>query len=280
MQRTCKVSRSESEMSHERIMSLDDKRLDVYRNLKTQNKIRDQRLFIAEGPTVVERVLKSSYDVHSIVISDRKYDAFHSLLPGTIPVFRLASQLADQLVGFNFHCGVMACVVRKPTPPAETWLPTEGPALIIAGDRITDPENVGALIRIASAFGANAVILGGGSADPFSRRVLRVSMGNVLFQPVIEVERLHDFTGQLITRHQCHACAAVLSQDATALPQFRFPARTVLLLGNEYDGLSSECLSVPSAHVTIPMLNRTDSLNVATSSAVFLYQYRCQYPAQ
>lgn len=62
-----------SQAMHERIDSLDDSRLDIFRNLKTKNAVRDARLFVAEGATVVERVLRSSLEVRSILVSDRKF---------------------------------------------------------------------------------------------------------------------------------------------------------------------------------------------------------------
>jgi len=265
-------------MSHERIELLEDPRLDVFRSLKAQNMARDQRLFIAEGPTVVERVLQSGFEVRSVLISDRKFASFESRLPSDVPVYRMRSELADSLVGFHFHCGVMACAVRKITPAPEMWLPKTGPALVLAGDRIVDPENVGALIRIAAAFGSVAVLFGKGSADAFSRRVLRVSMGNVLFLPIVETDDLPGYLGLLANSHGFEVCSTVLNEAAAPLSAFRFPQRTVLLMGNEYDGVSAESLAVTSHQVTIPMLNGTDSLNVAVSSGIFLHQYRSQYP--
>ena len=113
-------------MSHARIDSLEDSRLDAFRSLKIQNLQRDNGLFIAEGPTVVERVLRSGFEVRSILISDSKFASFEDRLPLDIPVYRLKSELADSLVGFNFHCGVMASVVRRQSPPPETWLPPAG----------------------------------------------------------------------------------------------------------------------------------------------------------
>jgi tRNA G18 (ribose-2'-O)-methylase SpoU len=261
-----------------RIESLDNPQLDVFRNLKAGNAVRDARLFIAEGPTVVDRVLRSDFQVQSILISDRKWSAFESRLRPDVTVFRLANDLADQLVGFSFHCGVLASVVRKPASTISSWMPTDGPALIIAGDRITDPENVGALVRIGSAFGAAAVVFGKGSADPFSRRVLRVSMGNVLYMPIIETDDLGCYLSTLQHEHQCTVCSTVLHTDATPLATFRFPERTVLVFGNEYDGISSQHQSIAATSLTIPMLNGTDSLNVAVSAGIFAHQYRSQFP--
>ena len=250
-------------MLPERIEFSEDPRLDAFRSLKAQNVIRDGRLFVAEGPTVVERVLRSEFEVR---------------LPTDIPVYRLRNELAEELVGFAFHCGVLASVVRRPALPVAAWLPSTGPALVVAGDRITDPENVGALVRIASAFGAAAVVLSHGSADPFSRRVLRVSMGNVLFLPVIETEDLPGYLAALSQDHSCSLCSTVLDPTATALSTFHFAPRTALLFGNEYDGVSTEARSISSQPLTIPMLNGTDSLNVAVSAGIFLHQFRSQWP--
>jgi len=265
-------------MELKRIERLDDPRLDVYRNLKSTNATRDAGIFIAEGPTVVERVLRSGFAVSSVVISDRKFASFSSRLPENIPVYRLSQELAEELVGFAFHCGVMACAVRRPPPSPDQWLPATGPALVLAGDRITDPENVGALIRIASAFGAAGVIFGAGSADPFSRRVLRVSMGNALFLPVTQTESLDVLLQDLSGHHGMTIAGTLLDPAAQPLSDYPFPPRTVLVFGNEYDGISASVQKRLHARLTIPMLNGTDSLNVAVSAGIFLHQYRCCHP--
>jgi tRNA G18 (ribose-2'-O)-methylase SpoU len=213
-----------------------------------------------------------------VLISDSKFASFEDRLPLDVPVYRLKSELADRLVGFNFHCGVMASVARRQSSPPEVWLPPAGPSLILAGDRIVDPENVGALVRIAAAFGASAVMFSKGSADAFSRRVLRVSMGNVLFLPVLEHLDLPASLHNLKERFGFEICSTVLDPTARPLSDFQFPERSVLIMGNEYDGVSSEVQMTASARLTIPMLNGTDSLNVAVSSGIFLHQYRSQYP--
>lgn len=265
-------------MEPERIEQLDDPRLDVYRNLKSTNATRDARIFIAEGPTVVERVLRSGFAVTSVVISDRKFASFHARLPVDIPVYRLRQEVAEELVGFAFHCGVMACAIRRPPLALERWLPATGPALVVAGDRITDPENVGALIRIASAFGAAGVIFGQGSADPFSRRVLRVSMGNGLFLPVMESASPETLLLELARNHGMSIAGTLLDPTAQRLSDHAFSPRTVLVFGNEYDGISRGVQVCLNARLTIPMLNGTDSLNVAVSAGIFLHQYRSCHP--
>jgi tRNA G18 (ribose-2'-O)-methylase SpoU len=267
-------------MLSERIDSLSDPRLDVYRSLKSTNATRDAQIFIAEGPTVVERVLRSDFTVRSVVISDRKFAAFETRLPAHVPVYRLTQAQAEELVGFAFHCGVMACAERRPPQPLKQWLPSAGPALLVAGDRVTDPENVGALIRIGAAFGAAGILLGEGSADPFSRRVLRVSMGNGLFLPIMEVSDLAAVLTELQQQHAVENCLTLLDPTATPLHLHRFAARTTLVFGNEYDGISEPVREVSGTRLTIPMFHGTDSLNVAVSAGIFLHQYRSACPGQ
>ena len=262
---------------HERIDTLDDPRLDIFRNLKTKNAVRDARLFVAEGATVVERVLRSTLEVDSVLVSDRKFATCASFLRPDVRVFRLRSELADELVGFHFHCGVLASAVRPAVPDRDTWIPAHGPSLIMAADCVVDPENAGALIRIASAFGAGGVIFGRGSADPFSRRVLRVSMGNVLFMPIVETDNLPAMLKDLSGPRRFNVCGTVLDMHATNLDNFRFSDRTVLVFGNEYDGISAEVQSTLTNRLTISMLNGTDSLNVAISAGIFCHQYRVQW---
>ncbi|MFN9721437.1 MAG: TrmH family RNA methyltransferase [Planctomycetota bacterium] len=261
----------------ERIESLDDPRLNVFRSLKTTNTIRDARIFIAEGQTLVERILRSHFEVRSLLITDRRFPNFESKLPANVPVFRLANDLAEELIGFSFHAGVMACVSRRPAPSIESFVSGCGPCLIVAGDRIANPENVGALIRIAAAFGASAVIFGDGSVDPFSRRVLRVSMGNALHTPVLEVQSLPLLLRRLIDEFDFEVCGTVLNESAKPLARHLFRDRTVLLFGNEFDGLGDDCRLSCNTQLTIPMSSETDSLNVAISAGIFAYQYRSQF---
>jgi tRNA G18 (ribose-2'-O)-methylase SpoU len=72
-------------------------------------------------------------------------------------------------------------------------------------------------------------------------------------------------------------CATVLDETAKPLADHSFRDRTVLLFGNEFEGLGDDCRSVCDSLLTIPMSNGTDSLNVAISAGIFAHQYRCQF---
>ncbi|MEZ6130329.1 MAG: RNA methyltransferase [Planctomycetaceae bacterium] len=260
------------------IESLDDPRLDVYRSLRKTNTTRRRNVFIAEGTTVVERLFRSRFPVQSVLITDQRLSDFRARIPEATVVYRLSKDLAALLVGYTFHMGVLAAAHRQPSPSLETTLPAAGPSMVLCGDRIIDPQNVGLLIRIASAFGADALVLTDGSADPFSRRAIRVSMGNGLFLPVVtgvEAAEVVDTTHAL--GYSC--LGTVLSDEAVELATFTFPERCVIVFGNETHGIRDGFLSQCQHLLTVPMLNGTDSLNVAISAGIFSYAWRSRYPS-
>ena len=168
------------------IDSIDDPRLDVFRSMKKSNDTRSQDHFIAEGTTLVERLFRSRYDVQAVMASTQKLGNFASRIPEGTTIYEVDRDLATQLVGYKFHLGVVAVAARKPSPSIAEALPDTEPSLVLFAEHIIDQQNVGLMIRIGAAFGADAIVLGAGSADAFSRRVLRVSTGNGLFLPIVE----------------------------------------------------------------------------------------------
>ena len=256
------------------IASLDDPRLQVYRSLKTTNLTRWSGLFIAEGKRVVERLVASDYPIESVLLSVRLVEEFAPLLPPDVPALVLPQPLAEELVSYNFHAGVLACGRRKPAPDLDAVLAgTRGRLTLIACPHTTDPDNLGTLIRLATAFGAAALLLGKGCADPYSRRTLRVSMGNAFQLPIIEDDELETTLVRLRNISGLEVVATVLGDDAEPLAAVTPSARTVLLFGNEADGLDRRWIDLTDRRVTIPMRPGTDSLNVAVAAGIFLYHF-------
>ncbi len=257
------------------IDSLDDPRLDPYRDLKKTNWTRDSDWFIAEGRWVVRRLLESSYQVLSVLLADSAVASFRAHIPARTQVLVLPAELVSQLVGFQFHAGVIACGRRvKHTSVANfPQVLTAQSSTLMACPHTVLPDNLGSIIRVATAFGADAMLVGDRSTDPFSRRTVRVSMGNIFQLPMIEPVSLSDTLQTLRRDHSFRIVAATGSPNATPLPFPRPAARIVLLLGNEAHGLDPELVAMSDVEVSIPMSGSTDSLNVATAAAVLLYQF-------
>jgi tRNA G18 (ribose-2'-O)-methylase SpoU len=260
-----------------RIESLDDPRLDVYRNLKSTNLTRWSGLFVAEGTRVALRLLESDYDVEHAVVSEQRLAEMRPYLPEAVPAYVLPHAMAKSLVGYNFHTGVLACGRRRPGPDLDAIVAAAGGrTTLVCCPAVNDPDNLGSIIRTSAAFGVEAMLLGHECADPFSRRVLRVSMGNALRLPIVETRDLSRALARLRDERNVDLIATVLDEHAEPLQSATRRGPTALLLGNEAHGLAPEWTSLCSRTVTIPMRSGTDSLNVAVAAAVFLYHFTSQ----
>ena len=268
------------------LTDLSDSRLDPYRNLKLSNQTRTTGHLIAEGHRVVRRLVDSDFAVDSILVSERRKHTIEDIDSDRHRIFVVPEELGSQLVGFEFHAGVLAAGKRRESPSISEWLPSQlaSNELVVVCPRMTDPDNLGTLIRLCVGFGVRALILGPGSTDPYSRRVLRVSMGHAFFLPIVQADD-DNLAPQLIAlreRHGFRFLATVLDETATPLDQFPFggnrddgsPQRMGVLLGNEADGLDPQWVDFCHERVTIPMGPQADSLNVSVSAGIFLHWFR------
>jgi tRNA G18 (ribose-2'-O)-methylase SpoU len=262
-------------MGFENIDHLDDPRLEPYRNLKATNLTRWSKQFIAEGSLVVARLVSSRFQVQSVLLSRKLAAQLPRGIPPACPVYLLEHQLAEQLVGYTFHTGVLACGLRQASPPIETLLPADVHfAMVAVCPNVNDPENIGAIIRLCAGFGVRGLILGPGCADPFSRRVLRVSMGTAFTLPIVESDDLRRDLLRLRDELNFELCATVLDEDAEPLEATVAASRMGILFGNEKHGLDSRWIELCSRRLTIPMAGGADSLNVAVAAGICFYHLR------
>jgi tRNA G18 (ribose-2'-O)-methylase SpoU len=257
-----------------RIDDLSDERLNPYRSLKQTNETSRRGLFIAEGDKLVRRLLESRLTVESVLLSEPYVAAFESLLPYDIPALVIPDHLVEGLVGYNFHRGILACGRR---PSADFGSLTEllgspgAHCTVVVCHDVQDPENLGAILRMSAGFGVDAVILGPRCADPFSRRVQRVSMGNVYRLVPIHIGVFPEVFMFLREMHGVESWATVLDADATPLAKLKRPRRLALVFGSEGHGLTDDVVAACDRKVTIPMRPGVDSLNVAVAAGIFLY---------
>jgi RNA methyltransferase, TrmH family len=129
---------------------------------------------------------------------------------------------------------------------------------------VSDPGNVGTVLRSCAAFGAGCVVFGAGSADPFSPKAVRASMGAIFEVPVARAapEQLPGITIALDA-----GAERTLAEVAAELPA---DAEVSLLLGAEREGLPAELIASASISARIPIA--TESLNAAIAASVALYE--------
>ena len=255
------------------ISDITDARLDVYRDLKKTNLTRYSGDFIVEGHMMVERLLQSPFPLISIVALEQHAESLRRQVGDDVPIYVVEKAATSELIGYRFHRGVMACGRRNAPSEFASLLPeilNRDRSTIVICPHILDATNLGSVIRNSCAMGVDLLILGLHSADAFSRRSIRVSMGAVFKLPVIRSKNLQwDLTH--LRSLGFELVATVLDEQAELLPAFQRMARTAILFGAEGPGLEPEWIEFCDRRVTLPMYRETDSLNVATATGVFLY---------
>jgi tRNA G18 (ribose-2'-O)-methylase SpoU len=263
----------------EPIESLADPRVDAYRNLPEARLLDAQGLFVAESRSVVRSLLRSGrFRVRSLLLADRALADLRSELEALAdpPLVLLAAHaLLCEIAGYAVHQGCLALVERGApvSPEALLRCADAGRGLIVGIERLADPANVGSVFRNAQAFGADAVLLAPGGAEPLFRKAVRVSMAATLEVPFARVTEWPAWLEKLRAEgYRILACVA--ERDAVPLERFdRDSSRVVLLFGNEGHGLDAATVAAADAALTIPMADGADSVNVATASGIVLHHF-------
>lgn len=256
------------------IECLDDPRVAAYRNLKLKNLQRGGEFFIAEGKKVVERLLDSDFQTASVFISEKRVDEWVGKVPADVPLYFATQEVMSDLIGFDFHVGVVGCGVRRPSRSLEQLLPKDANRLtVVACPNCDNPENLGAIVRIGAAFGIDALLLGKSCCDPFARRVIRVSMGTAFKLPIVESRDLAADLLRLKEEWRFELAATVLDETAEQLDVAHRPPRFGILMGNEDTGLDDLWTGLCERKLTIPMCRGTDSLNVSVAAGIILHHF-------
>ena len=140
-------------------------------------------------------------------------------------------------------------------------------------ENVQDPGNVGTVIRTASAFQFDSVVLVGACADCYHPKTVRATMGAIFRQriDVLSLQELKDF----LDSHSLSLCGAELSEDASDIRGICFE-KTAVAVGSEGHGLSTELLGMCDRRVIIPMDPHSESLNAAVASAVIMWEVKRQ----
>lgn len=240
-------------------------------------KFRDQQnAFMAEGLKLVIDALDLGWTIKTLIFAKTQ------LGNQTVESVAARAKAGGALV-LEVSEKVLGAITRRDNPQMvvgvfeQKWLPLKDvrPAqgeVWIALDRVRDPGNLGTIIRTADAVGAKGVILVGETTDPFSLETVRATMGSVFAIPVVKVspEAFMSWRKGLKTKIVgTHLKGSVdyrtvdYSKDAT-----------ILLMGNEQQGLPDDLAAACDTLIRIPQAGRADSLNLAVATGVALYEIR------
>lgn len=149
--------------------------------------------------------------------------------------------------------------------------------LVVIIDRLQDPGNLGTIFRTSEALGANAVIILQGTCSHLNNKVTRAAMGSSFRIPIfpgIDFTNLSKSLGKFQFTNIC------TDMSGSCIFDFDFPEKCALILGQEGQGISAEIKKDCAIRLAIPMQGQVESLNVATSAAICLYEWAKQQSKQ
>jgi 23S rRNA (guanosine2251-2'-O)-methyltransferase len=189
-----------------------------------------------------------------------------------VPVQRASAHRVKVLAGNGRHDqGVLADVVAPRMAPVEDFLDElgPGPAAVLVLDRVTNPANVGMLLRSATAAGLDGVLLPRRGVPAIDPLVVKASAGVAFRAPVLRAGTAEQGCAQL---RAAGFAVYGLAAGGASLLDAQLPQRVALVLGNETDGLSAAVLPELDGLLAIPMQGGVESLNVASAGAVAAFE--------
>ena len=247
------------------ITSKDNLKLKAVRALVRSKKERQETsCFIMEGVRALSALTDGTalpqYSLNEVWVSDKVAVASLPQFDEDLPRFKIPHDLMEQLSDCRTSQGVLGVVEYTPVP-LEIH-PDKGNYLLL--DRLMDPGNMGTLIRSAVAFGFDGVLLHGDCVEVFNPKTVRATMGALPFsshsvatQNVFQ--SLEDSGYEMIT---------TVLRGGTNLYEMEFGPKTVLVIGNEANGVSDEIFKKATRTLSIPMSGNVESLNAAVAGSI------------
>lgn len=274
-----------------------DPRVDDFRDLNSVDRRPDlpalpggrkgKGLVIAEGVTVVQRMIASRFTPHAFLGVDKRLTELAgagSMTPGgpaAAPFYRADAEVMAEIVGFHLNRGVLGAA-RRPAPLSVAEVISggahgsgdngSGASTVAVLEGVNDHENIGSIFRNAAGLGVDAVIFGGGCADPLYRRSIRVSMGHVLLVPFAKYDDPWPQDLGRLTDAGFALVALTPGEGSVPLAEAVKAEKTAFLVGAEGPGLAEHTMRRCDVRARIPMSRGTDSLNVATAAAIAFYE--------
>jgi TrmH family RNA methyltransferase len=230
-------------------------------------------LCLIEGPKLLQEALRAEIEVVEAAVvprfetGDRGVGLLRALAERRVPVRRVEEDVLASLSEVETSQGILA-LARRPTF-AEEGLFTGLPLVVVAVG-VQNPGNLGGLLRTAEAAGATGAYLTAGTADPFSWKALRGSMGSAFRLP--QVRGLPP--GDVLSRLRARGLTAVAAsaEGETPYDQADLTGPLAVLLGSEGTGLPPELAAGADRRLAIPLRGRVESLNVGVAAAVLLFE--------
>lgn len=248
------------------ISSKDNKIYKLVRSLLLKKNRVKNRLYTVEGIKSVKDAACAGADIDMIFMSDSFSKSADNIGFEDFKCYCLPDYLFDSVCDTQTPQGILAVIKMKENKNFDI----KADGLYIYCDRVTDPGNLGTIIRTADAAGFDAVLISKDSADLYSPKTIRSSMGSFFHIPVCEDIEREDIIR--IKELGFNFFCGALGENTISYTMVDFSKPSVIAVGNEANGISAEILDLADACVKIPILGAAESLNVSIAAAVLMYE--------
>ena len=250
------------------ITSKDNPLIKLVCSLQSKASVRKKEgLFVLEGLRICDDACENSIWFDKLIISktaSQKYgEELKKFFKNSDEIFEIPDSLFSKISDTSSPQGVIAVVK----------IPSLSPEILkngryIALENLNDPSNLGAISRTAEALGVSGIILSNDSVDPYAPKSLRASMGTLLRMPLIILNNFaNDIKASGLTVYAC-----VVDSTATPITDICFTDGSILLIGNEANGLTYNAKNMADKQITIPMRGNAESFNAATAAAIAMWE--------
>ena len=245
-------------------MIITSKDNEIIKNLK-KLKEKKYRLdsYIVEGIKMVKEAINENQEIALIAIrEDFKID-FDTK---KIKIVTISNKIFNDISDVKTPQGILAVIKKNQNNQIET-----NQEYILALDSLQDPGNMGTIIRTADSANINQIIINKTTVDPYSPKVIRSTMGAIYRTNIIEVEDLKATLKEMKLKG-----FQIITTDLKAtqsIYDINYNNKTVVVIGNEANGVSQEILQTADKKVIIPMLGKTESLNASIAASIMIYEY-------
>lgn len=225
---------------------------------------------MAEGDLVVERALAAGCEPVSALVDHRRPPPVALRLAEQVPVYAGGEHVRAMVTQLGVPSAVIA-VFRRPARATVAQLAERADRIVVV-EAVDNPANIGAIVRNAAGLGWDGLVLDVTSADPLSRRSMRVSMGHAVAFPHARTRNVAESLRMLAAAG--FVVVALTPDGDIGLDDIAVSQRLVVCVGAERVGLSTAALGASTLRARIPMHGGVDSLNVAAATAIACHALR------
>jgi RNA methyltransferase, TrmH family len=232
--------------------------------------------FLLEGSRIVEDALANDGMVDSIIIAESRIHQFDDIIKlaasTDTALYRSPDKTVELLSSTVNEQGILAVANIPSSGSAQLYLETGEPIVVL--HEVSDPGNLGTIIRTCDWFGFERLVLSTDSADPYNPKCVRASMGSILRVQVSVMDSYEAFFKDV--RARSYSILATVAEGKNDIYATPIPAKSVILFGSEAHGLPSRILNSADLLLSIPSFGKAESLNLASAHAIILSMYRHQ----